>query len=67
MYNENDKAKEKLSSVGKALSAFWPSWDTGSCVGGWENSVTLRAPGVFRLGLEVLTGTRLVEVMRVDA
>ena len=58
--------------MGKALSVFWPGRDTGhgepaSCAGGRENSIALQAPGVFRLGLEVLTGTRLDEVLRVGA
>jgi hypothetical protein len=44
----------KLSRVGKALGAFWPGRDTGAC--------ELRGWTLFRLGLEVLTETRLVEV-----
>src|SRR6266852_6132520 len=46
-----DKQKG-LSSMGKALGAFWPGRDTGrepaSCGGGRENSTALQDPCVFK-------------------
>jgi len=56
-----DTAKGKTESCGQSAKRFlaWP--------GHGENSIALQAPDVFRLGLEVLTGTRLDEVMRVGA
>ncbi|KAI0280537.1 hypothetical protein BGY98DRAFT_932614 [Russula aff. rugulosa BPL654] len=51
------RLKEKLSRHG----------EPASCAGGRENSIALQAPGVFRLGLQVLIKTRLDEVMRVGA
>jgi len=40
---------------------------SGNDVNERDGSVALQGPGVFRLGLEVMTGTRLVEAKRIDA
>ena len=50
---KKERGRRKLSSVGKALDAFWPGRDTEACkLRGWvgTQSVALRVPGVFRLG-----------------
>ena len=42
----------------------WPGHrELVSYTGGRENSIALQAPGMFKLGLEVLTGTWLDRVM----
>jgi hypothetical protein len=48
-----------MSTVWVSALHFWPGRDMGigepaSCAGGRENSVTLHAPSVFRLCLQVL-------------
>jgi hypothetical protein len=64
---QRERKAMKLSRVGKALGTFWPGRDAGACeLRRWAGATPSRSR-VFRLGLEVLTEIRHVEVTRIGA